>query len=191
VLLDEIEKAHPDVWNILLQVLDDGRLTDSQGRTVDFRNTVLIMTTNVGSQYLTELTDENRLSVERSVEAELRRTFRPEFLNRIDETVFFNPLGRAQMGRIVEIQLERVKKLLADRGIDLTVTPEAVALLAERGFDPVFGARPVKRALQKFLVDPLANEILVGHFSSGDQVLVDVADGELRFRRRGNSEAAA
>ncbi len=177
VLLDEIEKAHPEVWSVLLQLLDDGRLTDAQGRTVDFKNTVVIMTSNVGSQHLRELDASNRTSVERAVEGELRTTFRPEFLNRIDEIIFFNPLGRAQLDQIVTIQLERFRTLLADRGLELTLTPAATQLIAERGFDPVFGARPLKRSLQKNLIDPLANVLLAGRFAAGDRIVADVDAG--------------
>jgi ATP-dependent Clp protease ATP-binding subunit ClpB len=179
VLLDEMEKAHPDVWTVLLQVLDDGRLTDGQGRTVDFKNTVIIMTSNVGSQHLRELTVDNRASVEQAVEEELRATFRPEFLNRIDEILFFNPLGREHLGRIVDIQLERFRKLLAQRELELELTDAAKQLIADRGFDPVYGARPLKRSIQKNLIDPLANELLEGHFHTGDHLVVDVRqDGD-------------
>jgi ATP-dependent Clp protease ATP-binding subunit ClpB len=186
VLLDEIEKAHDDVWSVLLQVMDDGRLTDGQGRTVDFRNALVIMTSNVGSQHLRELDDTNRKSIQRNVEAELNRTFRPEFLNRIDETIFFNPLGRAHLDRIVRIQLARFDSLLADRGLTLELTPAALTLVADRGYDPVFGARPLKRSIQKNVIDPLANEILAGQFQHGDNILADVAtDGEsITFSRR-------
>jgi ATP-dependent Clp protease ATP-binding subunit ClpB len=173
VLLDEIEKAHPDVWSILLQVLDDGRLTDGHGRTVDFRNTVLIMTSNVGSQHLRDLRERPQ-EVERAVWGELQATFKPEFLNRIDEIIFFNPLAREHMERIVHIQLDRFRGLLADRGLDLELTPAAVHLLAERGYDPVYGARPLKRSIQRHLIDPLANRILAGGFSAGDTVVADV-----------------
>ncbi len=193
VLLDEIEKAHPDVWTVLLQVLDDGRLTDSQGRTVDFKNTVLIMTSNVGSHHLTGMTDTNRAQIEHAVEGELRQVFRPEFLNRIDEIIFFNPLGREQLDRIVHIQLGRVRTLLADRGLELEVTPAAVELLAERGYDPVFGARPLKRSIQKNLIDPLANEILAGHFTSGDKIVaeLDKATDALTFHTAAADTEAA
>ena len=179
VLLDEIEKAHDDVWSVLLQVLDDGRLTDGQGRTVDFRNAVIIMTSNVGSQHLRELGPDNRAALERAVEAELAHTFRPEFLNRIDETIFFNPLGREHLDRIVRIQLARFDALLADRGLTLQLSPAALQLVAERGYDPVFGARPLKRSIQKNVIDPLANAILAGQFEPGDAIRADVgSDGE-------------
>jgi ATP-dependent Clp protease ATP-binding subunit ClpB len=183
VLLDEIEKAHSDVWSILLQVLDDGRLTDSHGRTVDMRNTVVIMTSNVGSQHLIKMNEGNRSEMEAAVEGELRATFRPEFLNRIDEIIFFNPLGRDRMEDIVRIQLRRFDSLLAERGLELTVTPAAAQLIAERGYDPVYGARPLKRSIQKNLIDPLANTLLAGDFVAGDQIVADVDEaGEgIRF----------
>jgi ATP-dependent Clp protease ATP-binding subunit ClpB len=194
VLLDEMEKAHPDVWSILLQVLDDGRLTDGQGRTVDFRNAVVIMTSNVGSQHLLRMTAENRDEVEKSTMRELQGTFRPEFLNRIDEIIFFEPLGRAQLDHIVKIQLARFDKLLADRQLSLRLTDRAVALVADRGYDPVYGARPLKRAIQKLVIDPLAVQILAGAFTAGDRIVADVApapgDG-IAFRREGASESGA
>ena len=190
VLLDEIEKAHADVWNVLLQVLDDGRLTDGQGRTVDFRNALVIMTSNVGSQHLRDLAPDNRKTVERRVEEELRATFRPEFLNRIDEIIFFEPLRREQLDRIVAIQVARFATLLADRGLTLELTPAATELVAERGHDPVYGARPLKRSIQKNLIDPLANAILAGTFTAGDRVVADVDGGEIVFRKGVRSEAA-
>jgi ATP-dependent Clp protease ATP-binding subunit ClpB len=193
ILLDEIEKAHADVWNILLQVLDDGRLTDGHGRTVDFRNALVIMTSNVGSQHLRELTPENRRSVEQVVEAELRTTFRPEFLNRIDEVIFFEPLDRQELDRIVAIQVARFGRLLRERGLEVELTPAAIHLLAERGYDPIYGARPLKRSVQKNLIDPLASALLAGTFAPGDRIVADVrADGEaIEFRRTGaRSEAA-
>jgi len=173
VLLDEIEKAHPDVFNILLQILDDGRLTDGQGRTVDFRNTVLIMTSNI-----------------RSPEA-MQEVFRPEFLNRIDEIVEFHPLSREHLGEIVELQLRRLRERLAERGIDIELTPEAKELVAEAGWDPSYGARPLKRAIQRMIENPLAMRLLEGDFAEGDTVLVDAVDGELRFERAKTAEPAA
>ncbi len=163
ILLDEIEKAHPDVFNLLLQILDDGRLTDGQGRTVDFRNTVLIMTSNL-----------------RSAEA-MRDHFRPEFLNRLDEIVEFEPLSREQIGEIVDLQLERLRARLAERGIALELTDEAKVLLAEQGWDPTYGARPLKRAIQRSLENPLALRLLEGEFADGDTIRVDVVDGALAF----------
>ncbi|MEZ4338497.1 MAG: ATP-dependent chaperone ClpB [Sandaracinaceae bacterium] len=181
VLFDEVEKAHPDVWNALLQVLDDGRLTDGQGRTVDFRNTVIILTSNVGSQHIMQLSDEAEM--ERAVMADLRAHFRPEFLNRLDETVVFHRLGQAHVRSIVDIQLERFRERLADREIELEVTEAAKDFLAEVGFDPTFGARPLKRAIQKHLENRLAEEILAGKFGAGDTVRVDRAlSGGLSIR---------
>jgi ATP-dependent Clp protease ATP-binding subunit ClpB len=173
ILLDEIEKAHPDVFNILLQILDDGRLTDGQGRTVDFRNTVLIMTSNI-----------------RSADA-MREVFRPEFLNRIDEIVEFQPLTREQIGEIVELQLRRVQERLAERGLRLELTDAAKAALAEAGWDPTYGARPLKRAIQRLLENPLALRLLEGDFAEGDTVRADARDGELVFERAPVAEPAA
>ncbi len=190
VLLDEMEKAHPDVWSVLLQVLDDGRLTDGQGRTVDFRNTVVIMTSNVGSAHLLKLTASNRSEVEAATMRELQGTFRPELLNRIDEVIFFEPLGESQLGRIVRIQLARFDKLLAERGITLGLTDQAVARVAEAGYDPVYGARPLKRALQKLVIDPLANHLLSGDFHPGDHIEADVSGDGVVFRRAAKTEAA-
>ncbi|HVZ89691.1 MAG TPA: ATP-dependent chaperone ClpB [Polyangia bacterium] len=181
ILFDEIEKAHPDVFNTLLQLLDDGRLTDGQGRTVDFRNTVVIMTSNVGSQYLQDWTD---LQAKDRVMEELRRTFRPEFLNRIDDIVIFHPLGRNEIDSIVDLQLERLRKLLRDRDLDLELTPEARAFLGDQGYDPLYGARPLKRALVHYVQDPLARKLLAGDLHPGDTVLVDKADGALTFERK-------
>ncbi|HEY4411549.1 MAG TPA: AAA family ATPase [Gaiellaceae bacterium] len=168
VLLDEIEKAHPEVFDVLLQVLDDGRLTDGQGRTVDFRNTVLIMTSNI-----------------RSVD-ELRERFRPEFLNRVDEIVVFQPLSREQIAEIVEHQLERVRERLAERGITVELTDPAKEALVEAGWDPAYGARPLKRAIQRLLENPLALRLLEGDFGDGDSIRVDAVDGEITFERAGN-----
>jgi ATP-dependent Clp protease ATP-binding subunit ClpB len=173
LLLDEIEKAHPEVFNVLLQLLDDGRLTDGQGRTVDFRNTVVIMTSNI-----------------RSPEA-LQEQFRPEFLNRIDEIVVFEPLTREQLTEIVELQLGRLRGWLDEWRIDLELTDAAKEHLAEAGWDPAYGARPLKRAIQRLLENPLALELLEGRFSEGDTVRVDVGDGELVFERAEVSTPAA
>ena len=185
ILFDEIEKAHPDVFNALLQVLDDGRLTDGKGRTVDFRNTVVIMTSNVGSELIQESSrrgeDDERLK-DKLMDV-LRHTFRPEFLNRVDETVVFKSLGKDEIARIVNIQLKDLRKRLAERKLQLEVTPEAKAVLAERGYDPVFGARPLKRTIQRMIENPLAVEVLAGRFVEGDTVVVE-PDGEtLRFRK--------
>ncbi|HEX3920247.1 MAG TPA: AAA family ATPase, partial [Caulobacteraceae bacterium] len=179
VLFDEVEKAHPDVFNVLLQVLDDGRLTDGQGRTVDFRNTLLVMTSNLGSDFLA---DQAASDVGGSVEAvrplvmdAVRKHFRPEFLNRIDEIVLFSRLGREQMDSIVSIQLDRVEKRLAERRMTLHVDPDALHWLAERGYDPVYGARPLKRVIQKELVDPVARKLLAGDLEDGS--VIQVRDG--------------
>jgi ATP-dependent Clp protease ATP-binding subunit ClpB len=183
VLFDEVEKAHPDVLNVLLQLLDDGRLTDAQGRTVDFRNTIVIMTSNLGSQWITERglsEDEIR---ERVMDA-VRTHFRPELLNRIDEVVIFHALGLEQIQRIVEIQLRGLGKRLAERKMVLELTPAAEHELARAGFDPVYGARPLRRAIQKNLVQPLAVRLLQGEFADGDTIVVDVSPGgTLTFNR--------
>ncbi len=181
VLFDEIEKAHPDVFNALLQLLDDGRLTDGKGRTVDFRNTVIVMTSNVGSQRLRDIDDVENPIVQREIEEALRATFKPEFLNRIDDVIVFHRLGRAELAVIVEIQLARLRKLLAERKIDLELTPNAVEFLCERGYDPAYGARPLKRAIQKYLQDPLAREIIAGRYHPGDKVRVDREGDKLTF----------
>lgn len=181
VLFDEIEKAHPDVWNVLLQVLDEGRLTDGQGRTVDFRNVVVILTSNVGSQHIMSLDDED--AIRGAVMHDLRASFRPEFLNRLDETVIFHRLDQAQVRKIVDIQLERFAARLVDRDLGLEVTDAAKDFLAETGFDPTYGARPLKRAIQRHVENGLAQEILEGRFVAGDTVYIDVADGELRFAK--------
>ncbi len=173
VLFDEIEKAHPDVFNALLQILDDGRLTDGQGRTVDFRNTVLILTSNIGSQHIVELGEADRDEMERRVNEALRGHFKPEFLNRVDEVIVYHQLGREHIERIVDIQLERVSGLLADRRIELEFSPEARKLLAEKGYDPHYGARPLKRVIQRLVQDPLAVRILEGDFPEGSKVQVD------------------
>jgi ATP-dependent Clp protease ATP-binding subunit ClpB len=185
LLFDEIEKAHPDVFNVFLQILDDGRLTDGQGRTVDFRNVVLIMTSNIGSQHIVALGEDQREELLRRVDEALRAHFKPEFLNRIDETIVFHQLARDHFHRIVDIQLERVKKLLAERHVSIEVTSEAKDLLAEKGYDPHYGARPLKRVIQRLLQDPLAMKILEGEFPEGSKVLVDArVNGEaLEFRR--------
>ena len=183
VLFDEIEKAHPDVWSVLLQVLDDGRLTDGQGRTIDFKNTVVIMTSNAGSQHLLRLTPQNRVEIENLAMRELQSIFRPELLNRIDEIIFFEPLGQNELGKIVQIQIHRFEKLLAERQLGLHLSDQAVALVAEAGYDPIYGARPLKRSLQKLVIDPLANRILAGDFQPGDVIEAGVANGQIAFSR--------
>lgn len=185
ILFDEIEKAHPDVFNILLQLLDDGRLTDGHGRTVDFRNTVVIMTSNLGGHWFREIGPDNRVELEARVMDELRASFRPEFLNRIDEVVIFNNLGKEEIIKIVDIQLALLKARLAKLGLSLEVTPEAAALLAEEGFDPVYGARPLKRAIQRRLENPLSVHILEGRdIQGGILVTTDRAGRELVFENR-------
>jgi ATP-dependent Clp protease ATP-binding subunit ClpB len=183
VLFDEIEKAHPDVFNVLLQILDDGRLTDGQGRTVDFRNTVLIMTSNLGGQLIQEMSNRPFDEVREAVMTVLRDHFRPEFLNRVDDIIVFKALSQDQLGAIVDIQLQRLQKRLDERKISLVVTDAARRLIIERGWDPVYGARPLKRAIQRMVQDPLAMMLLEGKFSDGDAVEVDAKGGELVFTR--------
>jgi ATP-dependent Clp protease ATP-binding subunit ClpB len=173
VLFDEIEKAHPDVFNVLLQVLDDGRLTDGQGRTVDFRNTLIVMTSNLGSEYLVAQRDgEDTDAVRDDVMNVVRSHFRPEFLNRVDEIILFHRLKRSEMGAIVDIQMKRLQKLLEDRKIALDLEPEARDWLADKGYDPAYGARPLKRVIQKHVQDPLAELILSGEIKDGETVPV-------------------
>jgi ATP-dependent Clp protease ATP-binding subunit ClpB len=186
VLFDEIEKAHTDVFNVLLQVLDDGRLTDGHGRTVDFRNTVLIMTSNLGSHIFREY--ERPEKVRPLIMQELRDTLRPEFLNRVDEVVVFSPLDRTELEAIVEIQLALVRKRLADRRITLDIVDRAKALLAQEGYDPAFGARPLKRTIQRLILDPLAMRLLEGEFGEGDTIVVDAHGDEIAFRRAVSAE---
>jgi ATP-dependent Clp protease ATP-binding subunit ClpB len=189
LLFDEVEKAHPDVWNVLLQVLDDGRLTDGQGRTVDFKNTVIILTSNLGSEQVaklsarTDLSEEDRRALaERAVTEEVKKAFRPEFINRLDELVVFDTLGRGNIRDIVEIQLRRFQERLQKRGLSLELTTAAKDFLAEVGWDPQYGARPLKRALRKHVEDALAKRVLAGEFLPGTTVRVDVgAAGELSF----------
>ena len=177
VLFDEIEKAHSEIFNALLQVLDDGRMTDGQGRTVDFRNTLIIMTSNLGSQLWMNKSDDGKpKKVSRDEITDiLKNFFRPEFLNRVDEIVVFNPLSRADLGEIVAIQLRHVSGLLEDRGLRLEVSPAAREWLADAGYDPEFGARPLKRAIQREVQDPLALRLLSGDFSEGDTIRIDLA----------------
>ena len=194
VLFDEIEKAHRDVFNALLQVLDDGRLTDGQGRTVDFRNVVVVMTSNVGSEQIQRLgsrPDANLASIREAAMEALRGEFRPEFLNRVDEVVVFRPLSREDLSRIVEIQLARLRKLLAERNVTLELTEAARETVADAGYDPVYGARPLKRALQRLVQDPLALKLLRGEFTAGDHVVVDEGKGETLEFRKGKRPAEA
>ncbi|MBC8460816.1 MAG: ATP-dependent chaperone ClpB [Deltaproteobacteria bacterium] len=182
VLFDEIEKAHPDVFNVLLQILDDGRMTDGKGRTVDFKNTILIMTSNVGSEWIRELGAKNDVEMERRVMEALRTTFKPEFLNRIDEIVIFNSLGSEEIKKIVGIQIGLLSKRLESKKITLELTGKAKEFLANSGFDPVYGARPLKRAIQHLIQDPLAMKILEGSVKEGDHVSIDVKDGQVVFK---------
>ena len=188
VLFDEIEKAHTDVFNALLQILEDGRLTDGHGRTVDFKNTVIIMTSNVGSQWLQDLSNGNAQKIRDRMMDALRAQFRPEFLNRIDEIIVFNKLGIEEVKQIVDIQVERLKQRLAAKKVDIVLSSEAREMLAEIGFDPVYGARPIKRAIQRRVLDPLAMKVLEGEFSEGDTIEVDVEDGELAFTALHNEQ---
>jgi ATP-dependent Clp protease ATP-binding subunit ClpB len=184
VLFDEIEKAHPEVFNVLLQILDDGRLTDGQGRTVDFRNAVLIMTSNLGSAYILEHQGDDWGAVEDKVKEALRQNFRPEFLNRVDDILVFQPLGKQELEQVVGMQLDRLAALARERQVELEVTPAARRRVAEVGFDPAFGARPIKRAIQHLVSDPLAMAFLEGRFHDGDVIEVDAGDDDtLRFRR--------
>jgi ATP-dependent Clp protease ATP-binding subunit ClpB len=187
ILFDEIEKAHPEVFNILLQILEDGRLTDGQGRTVDFRNTVIIMTSNLGSHVLQDpnFTDEDK---QKLVLEAVRQNFRPEFLNRVDEIIIFKPLTRQQITSIVDIQLQRLRKRLAERRINLELTPKAMEVIANEGYDPTYGARPLKRVIQRRIQDSLAMAILDGKFREGDTVVVDAEDGNLSLRKAGQRE---
>ena len=195
VLFDEIEKAHPDVFNVLLQVLDDGRLTDGQGRTVDFRNTLIIMTSNLGAEYLVALNEDQDVDAVRDeVMGVVKAAFRPEFLNRVDETILFHRLRRKDMGRIVEIQMARLQKLVAERKITLDLRQDAVEWLANKGYDPAYGARPLKRTMQKELQDPLAEKILSGDIADGARVAISAGSDRLNFRaaaaKTGGKEAA-
>jgi ATP-dependent Clp protease ATP-binding subunit ClpB len=184
ILLDEVEKAHQDVFNVLLQVLDDGRLTDGQGRTVDFRNTVIIMTSNLGSQVIQEYAGEGNYTRMKSAVMDIvQQSFRPEFINRIDDIVVFRPLGTEQIRSIVDIQLGFLRKRLQERNMELSLDDAARDLLGEAGFDPVYGARPLKRAIQQQVENPLAQKILQGGFGPGDRIKVTVGDGQLVFEK--------
>jgi ATP-dependent Clp protease ATP-binding subunit ClpB len=191
VLLDEIEKAHPDVFNVLLQVLDDGRLTDGHGRTVDFRNTIIAMTSNIGSQHIQQLseTGAQEIEIEMRVKEELKRHFRPEFINRIDESIIFHRLGREELRRIAEFQVRYLRQRLASRGMSLKLSDGALAALASQGYDPTFGARPLKRLIQQQIENPLAKQILAGAFGEGDEIVVDASGDQFTFERRTPTEA--
>lgn len=186
LLFDEMEKAHPDVFNLLLQILDDGRCTDSQGRTVDFKNTVIIMTSNVGSDAIAELGNDGNAAekmeqVTEAVREAMADVFRPEFLNRIDENIIFRPLNRADLREIAKLQLNRVEKRLADRNISIEVSEAALDLIAQRGYDPTFGARPIKRSIVANVETPLAQKGLRGEFNDGDTVKIDASGDELTY----------
>jgi ATP-dependent Clp protease ATP-binding subunit ClpB len=191
VLLDEIEKAHADVFNVLLQVLDDGRLTDGHGRTVDFRNTIIAMTSNIGSQHIQQLSETGAqdIEIEMRVKEELKRHFRPEFINRVDETIIFHRLGREELRRIAEFQVRYLRQRLAARGMSLTLSDAAVDTLASQGYDPTFGARPLKRLIQQQIENPLAREILAGRFGEGDEIVVNVTGDIFTFEKRPQVEA--
>ena len=188
VLFDEIEKAHPDVFNILLQVLDDGRLTDNKGRTVNFKNTIIIMTSNLGSQYIREEMEKGEMdeqhcsAVKANVMELLKKTIRPEFLNRIDETIMFLPLTKEQIGGVVRLQLSHVQEMLKGQGFDLRWTDAAVEFLADKGYDPEFGARPVKRAIQRYVLNDLSKSLLAGKVNRDKVITVDCENNSLVFR---------
>lgn len=201
VLLDEIEKAHPEVFNILLQVMEDGRLTDSQGRVVDFKNTVMIMTSNIGAQLISsdggigfrtaKKVDEDARAYEamkNRVTEEMKKIFRPEFLNRVDEVIVFHSLTSAQILQIVDLMLNRVREQLKVQGMDLEASDEVKEVLAKEGFDPAFGARPLRRAVQRIIEDPLSEEILMGRFSEGDVIRVELDDGKVIFKKAEKAE---
>jgi ATP-dependent Clp protease ATP-binding subunit ClpB len=191
VLLDEIEKAHPDVFNVLLQILDDGRLTDGQGRTVDFKNTVLIMTSNLGSQWIVDMKPGQEAQMRERVMEALRASFRPEFLNRVDETIIFRQLGEDEIRKIVALQFAALKRRLADRRIDVVLDKSAEDILVREGYDPAYGARPLKRTIQRLVLDPLAMKVLQGEFRDGDTIVVSSAGGELTFAATHQSEPQA
>jgi ATP-dependent Clp protease ATP-binding subunit ClpB len=183
-LLDEIEKAHPDVFNVLLQVLDDGRMTDGQGRTVDFKNTVIVMTSNLGSQVIQAMVGKPQDEIRDAVWTEVKDYFRPEFLNRIDEVVVFHALSQHQISSIAKIQLQRLTDRIAKMDMQLDVSDAALAKIANAGFDPVFGARPLKRAIQQAIENPIAKLILEGKFGPKDVIPVDVENNEFVFTRQ-------
>ena len=182
ILFDEIEKAHSDVFNVMLQLLDDGRLTDGQGRVVDFKNTIIIMTSNLGSEFI--LQKEDLKEAEAAVSELLKSRFKPEFLNRIDEIIMFNRLGREQISMIVDIEIGKLVKRLNARKFSIEVSEDARKILADEGYDPAFGARPLKRTVQNMIQNPLAKDILKGSFVEGDTILVDADNGSLVFRKK-------
>ncbi len=198
ILLDEIEKAHPDVFNVLLQLMEDGRLTDTHGRTVDFRNTIVIMTSNIGAQLIkrassigfvmdddSDVAEEDQYKrMSGKVMGELKKAFRPEFLNRIDATVVFRALTRGDIHQIVDLELDLVRERLSEHEVELEMTPEAMDLLAEKGYDPDYGARPLRRAIQDLVEDPLAEKLLAGEFSAGDLIIIERDGDELHAESR-------
>ncbi|TSD04497.1 MAG: ATP-dependent Clp protease ATP-binding subunit ClpC, partial [Parcubacteria group bacterium Greene0714_36] len=195
VLFDEIEKAHPEVFNVLLQILDNGRLTDAKGRVVNFKNTIIIMTSNIGSEYSREMSkigfasadedtrDRKEQDMKEKIKKSLERFFRPEFLNRLDEIVIFSALSQAVIGNIVDLQLARVEKRMRGRDIAIAFSDGLKKLVAEKGYDPQYGARPLKRAIQSLILDPLAQEMIAGSIAAGDVVLADVHDGAITFSK--------
>jgi ATP-dependent Clp protease ATP-binding subunit ClpB len=183
ILLDEVEKAHPDVFNVLLQVLDDGRMTDGQGRTVDFKNTVIVMTSNLGSQMIQQMAGSDYQVIKMAVMGEVKTHFRPEFVNRIDEVVVFHALGDAHIQSIAKIQIQYLAKRLAGMEMKLDISDEALAEIAKAGFDPVYGARPLKRAIQSQIENPLAKQILEGKFAAKDVINVDLKRGVMVFEK--------
>ncbi len=196
VLFDEVEKAHPEVWNALLQILDDGRLTDGQGRVVDFRNTVLIMTSNLGTEFVNRsgalgflgTGDDKDKEAHEKIEKALKSTFRPEFLNRIDEVIIFSSLSMEDMQKIVTLQMKEIDERLSEHGITIELTDAAKQWLAERGYDPLFGARPLKRALQKHVESPLSLKLLSGDYKTGETVIADVGEDEIVFSKKIDKE---
>jgi len=182
-LLDEVEKAHPDVFNVLLQVLDDGRMTDGQGRTVDFKNTVIVMTSNLGSHLIQSMTGKSQQKIKDAVWLEVKEHFRPEFLNRIDEVVVFHGLDKTNIESIAKIQLQRLTQRLAKMDMQLDISEAALAKIADAGFDPLYGARPLKRAIQQSIENPIAKLILEGKFGPKDVIPVDVKKNEFSFER--------
>jgi ATP-dependent Clp protease ATP-binding subunit ClpA len=194
ILFDEIEKAHPDVFNLLLQVLDDGRLTDGQGRTVDFKNTVVIMTSNLGSRYFRGISPQNREAIERvrkQVLEEVQAHLKPEFINRIDEIIVFLPLGKEEIKKIVDLLISRLRGRLKEQNMDIVLSEEVKEYLAERGYDPDFGARPLKRIIQREIESPLSGELIKGTFQAGDVIEVYFENEHIRFRRFAKAEVNA
>jgi len=187
VLFDETEKAHPEVFNVLLQILDDGRMTDGHGRTVDFKNTIIIMTSNVGSQWIQELGASRREEMELRITEALRVNFKPEFLNRIDETIIFQNLTQEQLSGIVEIQIQRLGTRLSEMNIKLLLSDSSRSFLAEKGYDQIYGARPLKRAMQKYIENPLSMEIIQGNIAEGAEIEADVEGGQMVFRSSSTS----